>query len=86
MKGWKITWDELEWTDDKVTAAQAVAVAGELPGSGWGALSPWTGPVELAAWLTVLIAGARGCSLADAMAEVWARPAADLIGCLSERE
>lgn len=83
MKPWTISFEEWEWTDAQARTAHVVAVA-EMVGDGWDALSPWSGPRALAAWLAVLIAGTTG-DLDAAVTMVYGLPVAALAACLDER-
>jgi hypothetical protein len=84
MKSWTITFGDKTWTDDDATVVQVVAVA-ELTDNSWSAMSPWSSPRHLAAWLAVLLAGAIG-DLETATALVYAMSPTELAECLAERE
>lgn len=84
MKPWTITFEDRTWTDEQASTAHAVAVA-ELIGDSWDAVSPWTGPKSLAAWLTVLVASEPGWDLEKALRLVYALPISELGGCLTDR-
>lgn len=87
MTPWTITFGDHTWTDEQVTTAHAVAVA-ELIGDTWDAVSPWTGPKSLAAWIAVLEAARVGGKDAfeTAVVAVYSLPIAALTECLHERE
>lgn len=85
MSTWKITYKDQTWTDSDVTTAHIVSVA-ELIGDSWQAMSPWSGPRSLAAWLAVLIAASRPVDLAVAIMEVYALTPAELAGVLADAE
>lgn len=84
MKAWTITFGNKSWTDRQVSTAHAVAVA-DLVGDNWDAVSPWTGPRVLAAWLAVLITSDTG-DLDASVKAVYALPIDELVGCLAGRE
>jgi N-acyl-D-aspartate/D-glutamate deacylase len=84
MKPWTITFGGQTWTDADATVVHVVAVA-ELTDNSWSAMSPWSGPRHLAAWLAVLLAGAIG-ELDAATAIVYAMSPAELAEVLAERD
>lgn len=84
MKPWTITFDGRSWTDEDASTAYAVAVA-DLIGDSWDAVSPWTGPKSLAAWITVLSATSAD-DLGRALMAVYAMPVSALGECLAERD
>lgn len=83
LQPWTITFGDWTWTDETATAMHLVAVA-ELTDNSWAAVSPWTGPRQLAAWLAVLLATELG-DLDAATKTVYALSVAELAGTLSER-
>jgi len=80
---WQITFGGHTWTDADATTGHVVAL-GEMGLSDWKAVSPWSSPVMLAAWLTVLIASTTGAGLPEAEMRVGQIPLNDLVACLSE--
>jgi hypothetical protein len=84
MEPWVIRWDGHEWTDDQVVVAHVVSVC-ELVGDNWSAVSPWSGPRALAAWISVLWAAASGKPVTDAMTTVFSLPLTRLTSALSTR-
>lgn len=84
MKGWTISFDGHEWSDDEATAGQACAVA-ELIGDSWDAVSPWSGPKSLAAWIAVLHTSVSG-DIGVSVTAVYGMPVAALGDCLSDRD
>lgn len=83
MQPWTITYGEWSWTDETAKVMHLVAVA-ELTDNSWAAVSPWTGPRQLAAWLAVLLAVEVG-DLDAATAQVHAMSVAELAGVLTGR-
>lgn len=83
MKPWTITYGGHTWTDTNATVLHMVAVA-ELTDDSWAAVSPWSGPRQLAAWLAVLLSTVVG-DLDQATATVYAMSPTDLAAALTER-
>lgn len=83
MRDWQITYGDKSWTDRDALVAHVVAVA-ELIGDTWDAVSPWSGPRSLAAWVAVLVAADTG-NLDQAVRDVYGMPVTDLADCLSDR-
>jgi hypothetical protein len=85
VKPWTITLGERSWTDEDATVAH-VAILDEVLGiRGWDALSPWSSPVVLAGWITVLESAASGLAIGDVMAGVQALTVGQLAETLAER-
>jgi N-acyl-D-aspartate/D-glutamate deacylase len=84
MKQWTITFGGQTWTDEAATVMHVVAVA-ELTDGSWAAMSPWNGPRQLAAWLSVLLSTQIG-DLDAATAIVYAMSPAELAEVLAERD
>lgn len=84
MKPWSITWGDLSLTDEQATGAH-LAVVSELVGDGWDAVSPWSSPRALQAWIVALVASSNGGDVAAAVAGVWASSVVSITDALSER-
>lgn len=86
MRPWVIRFLDKEWRSDQVRAQTLVAVADEYgPADQWQAISPWNGPVALAAWLTVLFTTECG-DVAAARLMVHAMGAEEFVGCLRDTQ
>lgn len=84
MRPWVIRVLDKEWTSEQVRAQTLIAVADEYgPADQWQAISPWNGPVALAAWLTVLFTSETGNPDAARLL-VHAMTIDEFTGCLSE--
>lgn len=77
MKAWKITWGEHSWTEEDTSSGHLIAVADLLETGAGFDVSPWDGPKQLAAWITVMLATDR--------ARVTTRPVAQVVAeCMAE--
>lgn len=84
MRPWVIRYLDKEWSSADVRAQTLIAVGEEYgPADQWQSVSPWNGPVALAAWLTVLFTSECGDARA-ARLMVHAMSAEEFVGCLSE--
>lgn len=93
MKAWKITWGESSWTDEDVSSGHVIAVADLLDAGVGFDVSPWDGPKQLAAWITVMSAAdkvrAHGGDIealvTESMAEVYMSSPSRLLAALGPR-
>lgn len=83
MKDWSITWGENTWTSEQAKGAH-LSIVSELTGDAWDAISPWSGPRSLQAWIVAFLATENGGDLAAAMAAVYVAPVSDFIDALTE--
>lgn len=83
MKNWSITWGERTWTSDDAKGAH-LSIVSELTGDAWDAVSPWSGPRSLQAWIVAFLATENGGDLASALAVVYGAPVGDFVDALSE--
>lgn len=83
MRDWSITWGEQTWTSEDAKGAHLSIVA-ELTGDSWEAISPWSGPRSLQAWIAAFLATENGGDLPAAIAAVYAAPVGDFVDALSE--
>lgn len=83
MKPWAIRHEWHTWSGEDVTAGEALDIA-IVAGGGWAALDPYGHPGALVSIVAVLRASRLGEPLEDALADVKAMKASDLMGCLVE--
>lgn len=81
--GWTITWRDRSWSDADVVGGDMATVQ-LLIGDGWINQNPWTGPVQLMAWITALELR-HGRDLAEVQAELAGAPAEVLLAAIAPR-
>lgn len=94
MRPWIIRWQDYEWTDEDLLAADLCGVQVVLGvEDGWAACNPWKGPVQLSAMIAQLYvrttSGGDPTAATEALAEVigtiHSAPADVLLNAISER-
>lgn len=83
-QAWQITFGGHTWTDEDALVGNAVAVNAVLGIDGWDAVTPWSSPTALAAWVTVLVASATGEDLDACSVLVNQTKLNELLGALTE--
>jgi hypothetical protein len=82
MKRWRLTWGEVSFVGDDLTAEDLALVDG-LCGAGWDAGNPLKGPRIAANLLAVVVARHRGVTPDVVGAEIAAAPAETLMTALT---
>lgn len=88
LRPWRIEFGGHVWTDDDAVTGMLITINEVFGITGWGAASPWTSPVTLAAWVSVLIATSLGdeADLESCVKLVNLAPLNELLGCITEPE
>ena len=85
---WTISWKDIEFTDEDLTAGELSACQ-LLVGEGWASVDPFAGPTQLCTLLYVVgcrLRGLTGDEAVDFLKEVNSLSGADVLNALSTRD
>lgn len=80
---WKITWGDIEFTEDDMTGGDVAGVQLLLQGDGWAQCDPTAGPLQLMATICAVGCRLTGRPVEKIRAQLNDAKAADLYGALS---
>jgi hypothetical protein len=79
--GWKLRWDDLEWTAADLTVAECASLE-LLLGGGWGAIDPTASPVHLMNHIAVHVGEATGLDYEMVVAKLRLEPLPRLLAAM----